>query len=87
MSLKRRGGLAASASVSVKTESSTLSASLSASMKKTCYVCCQTIHMGKDDRLFCSGTCQQWLHRHCAMYSVIVPGERHAVGTDSTKQH
>ena len=26
--------------------------------------------MGKDDALFCSGTCQQWLHRYCASVSV-----------------
>ena len=60
--------------MSAKTESSTSSASSSApssaSTKETCCVCCQTIHMGKDDALFCSDTCQQWLHRYCASVSV-----------------
>ena len=59
---------------SAKTESSTSSASSSApssaSTKETCCVCCQTIHMGKHEALFCSGTCQQWLHRYCANVSV-----------------
>lgn len=70
---KKRG--ASAASTSAKTESSSLSsasssAPSSASTKETCCVCCQTIHIGKDDALFCSGTCQHWLHRYCASVSV-----------------
>jgi len=63
---KKRG--APAASTSAKTDSS--SAPSSASTKETCCVCCQTIHIGKDDALFCSGTCQHWLHRYCASVSV-----------------
>ena len=38
--------------------------------KEVCCVCCQVITIGKDDALFCSGNCQQWLHRYCASVSV-----------------
>ena len=38
--------------------------------KEVCCVCCQAITIGKDDALFCSGNCQQWLHRYCASVTV-----------------
>ena len=31
-----------------------------------CCVCCQDLNVAKDEALFCSGSCQQWLHRFCA---------------------
>ena len=38
--------------------------------KTTCVICCQSLHPGKDEALFCAGRCQQWLHRYCASVSV-----------------
>ena len=38
--------------------------------KEVCCVCCQVITIGKDDALFCSGNCQQWLHSYCAGVSI-----------------
>ena len=38
--------------------------------KEPCCVCCQLITIGKDEALFCSGNCQQWMHRYCASVSV-----------------
>ena len=38
--------------------------------KTTCVVCCQSLHPGKDEALFCDGRCQQWLHRYCCSVSV-----------------
>ena len=73
---KKRGGPAASApvrtesSTSGSASSATSSAASSVPTKVTCCVCCQTINTGKDDALFCSGVCQQWLHRYCAGVSV-----------------
>ena len=37
--------------------------------KESCCVCCQPITIGKDECLFCSGSCQHWLHRYCARVS------------------
>ena len=34
--------------------------------KSKCAVCEQAIIDGKDQALFCEGTCQQWVHRYCA---------------------
>ena len=45
------------------------SASASASVKVSCCICCQPIQPDKDEALFCSGSCQQWLHRYCASMS------------------
>ena len=70
MSPKKRGGHSVPASTSAKAESSSIVLP-SAASKETCCVCCQAIHIGKDDALFCRGLCQQWLHRYCA--SVTVP--------------
>ncbi|CAI8031513.1 hypothetical protein GBAR_LOCUS17872, partial [Geodia barretti] len=36
----------------------------------TCVICCQSLNLAKDEALFCSGRCQQWLHRYCASVSV-----------------
>ena len=52
-----------------KTQSST-SSSRSSSSKDHCCVCCQIITVEKDEALFCSGECQQWLHRYCAGVSI-----------------
>ena len=30
-----------------------------------CAICCQRIVDGKDDALFCEGSCKQWCHRYC----------------------
>lgn len=37
--------------------------------KVSCCICCQSIQPDKDEALFCSGSCQQWLHRYCASVS------------------
>ena len=34
--------------------------------KESCCVCCQPITIGKDESLFCSGSCQHWLYCYCA---------------------
>ena len=34
--------------------------------KELCCICCQPISVNKDKVLYCSGSCQQWLHRYCA---------------------
>ena len=34
--------------------------------KELCCICCQPISVNKDEVLYCSGSCQQWLHRYCA---------------------
>ena len=31
-----------------------------------CAVCEQTIVEGKEQALYCEGTCKQWFHRYCA---------------------
>ena len=67
---KKRGGSSAPASASAKAEPSSI-VPPSAATKETCCVGCQTVHIGKNDALFCRGSCQQWLHRYCA--SVTVP--------------
>lgn len=41
----------------------------SGSAKVSCCICCQSIQPDKDEALFCSGICQQWLHRYCASVS------------------
>ena len=33
--------------------------------KELCCIC-QPISVNKDEVLYCSGSCQQWLHRYCA---------------------
>ena len=38
--------------------------------KVSCCICCQSLKPDKDEALFCSGDCQQWLHRYCASVSV-----------------
>lgn len=38
-------------------------------VKESCCICCQTIQPDKDKVLFCSGSCQQWLHCYCASAS------------------
>ena len=43
--------------------------SSSASAKVSCCICCQPIQPDKDEALFCSGSCQQRLHRYCASVS------------------
>ena len=35
-------------------------------IKSDCCVCCQDLNIAKDEALFCTGSCQQWLHRYCA---------------------
>ena len=37
-----------------------------ASPSESCCVCCQSETVGKDEALFCTGSCQKWLHRYCA---------------------
>ena len=44
--------------------------STAAPAKTTCVICCQSLNLAKDEALFCSGRCQQWLHRYCASVSV-----------------
>ena len=36
---------------------------------EVCCVCCQQIALGKDETLYCDGSCKQWLHRYCASVS------------------
>ena len=38
--------------------------------KDICCVCCQALTIGQDEALFCSGKCQQWIHRYCASINV-----------------
>ena len=38
----------------------------SAASCSTCGICEQPIINGKDQALFCEGTCKQWIHRFCA---------------------
>ena len=38
--------------------------------KETCCICCQQVTVEKDEALYCSGKCQQWLHRYCASVTV-----------------
>ena len=38
--------------------------------KELCYICCQPVTIGKDEALFYTGKCQQWLHHYCASISV-----------------
>ena len=33
-------------------------------------VCCQPVSTSKDEILFCTGTCQGWIHRYCKIVSV-----------------
>jgi len=40
------------------------------STKEVCCVCCQAITIGKDDALFFSDNCQQWLHPYCVCVSI-----------------
>ena len=35
-----------------------------------CCVCCRPVNISKDEVLFCTGTCQEWIHRYCASVSV-----------------
>ena len=37
-----------------------------------CCVCCQDLNIVKDEAIFCTGYCQQWLHRYCAGVSLSV---------------
>ena len=34
--------------------------------KELCCICCQPIYVNKDEALYCSRSCQQWLHHYCA---------------------
>ena len=36
----------------------------------SCCICCQSIVKGKDEVLFCTGNCQQWLHRYCTNVTI-----------------
>ena len=49
-----------------KTNSAVTQTSSSKLAKMSCCVCCQQIDTTKDEALFCSGSCQHWLHRYCA---------------------
>ena len=40
-----------------------------ASPSESCCVCCQSVTVGIDEALFCTGSCQKWLHRYCASVS------------------
>ena len=40
-----------------------------ATPSEECCICCQPVTLGKDEALFCVGSCQQWLHRYCASVS------------------
>ena len=37
---------------------------------ESCCVCCQQITLGKDEALYCEGSCKQWLHRYCPSVSI-----------------
>ena len=51
-------------------ESSQSTKSTDLSAKEKCSLCCQFIIPGKDEALFCSGSCQGWLHRYCAAVTI-----------------
>ena len=53
-----------------KKAQSAASSSSSSSSKEPCCVCLQSITLNKDEHLFCSGDCQQRLHRYCAGVSL-----------------
>ena len=50
-------------------KTATATAKVGSSGKDTCCICCQKISP-KDEVLFCSGICQQYLHRYCASVSL-----------------
>ena len=56
----------AKADLSAKANSAATQTSSSKHAKMSCCVCCQLIDTSKDEALYCSGSCQQWLHRYCA---------------------
>ena len=35
-----------------------------------CCICCQPVSTSKNEVLFCTGTCQGWIHRYCVSVSV-----------------
>lgn len=39
-------------------------------VRTVCSLCCKKIVDGKEDALFCEGTCRAWMHRYCAGVSV-----------------
>ena len=53
-----------------KKAQSAASSSSSSSTKEPCCVCLQSITLNKDEHLFCSGDCQQRLHRYCVGVSL-----------------
>ena len=65
---KRKDGKASNASKGTN-DSKDLKDSKSSA--ESCCVCCQSVSVSKDEVLFCSGTCQRWMHRYCAGVSVI----------------
>ena len=65
MPSKRKDGKASNASKGTKDlKDSKLSA-------ESCCVCYQSVTVSKDEVLFCSGTCQRWMHRYCEGVRVI----------------
>ena len=36
----------------------------------SCCVCCRPVNISKDEVLFCTGTCQEWIHRCCVSVTV-----------------
>ena len=65
---KRKDGKASNALKGTKDSKDSKDSKSSA---ESCCVCCQSVSVSKDEVLFCSGTCQQWMHRYCASVSVI----------------
>ena len=65
---KRKDGKASKGTKDSKDSKDSKSSKSSA---ESCCVCCQSVSVSKDGVLFCSGTCQRWMHRYCAGVSVI----------------
>ena len=53
-----------------RSKSSTSATARAAPAKATCCIWCQSLKPDKDEAFFCSGGCQQWLHRYCASVRV-----------------
>ena len=56
---------AASASSGEQSSTPETSPGSSSSVSVSCAVCSQNIIEGKEDALFCEGSCNQWCHRYC----------------------